>query len=76
MLIAARSDRTLLCNDQVLGRRVRSLGRGWLRTGDFVVLYGWAERCSEEDARRAVQALFDTGCIADELRDAYLQELT
>lgn len=76
VLAAAHSDGTLMCNDQALGRRARSLGLGWMRTVDFIVLCARAGRCSDEDGRHAIQALFDTGRISPELRDAYLEELT
>ena len=38
VLVAARDDGILLCNDLTLGRRARNVGARWIRTADLLVL--------------------------------------
>lgn len=76
VLQAAREVGLLVANDLALGRRARNLGVRWLRTADLVLLLVATEALTDDDGRRAILALLDSGRITAELSDAYLEELT
>lgn len=75
VLDAARGVGALVTSDLALGRRARSLGLTWLRTGDLVVWSVRAGRVPAVEGRRAIEALSAAGRITTELAQDYVEEL-
>lgn len=75
VLDAARGVGVLVANDLALGRRARNLGVRWLRTADLVVLLVATGALANDEGRRAILALLDSGRITAELSESYLEEL-
>jgi hypothetical protein len=75
VLHLSRSVGTLITNDVALRRRAASLGAGWLRTADLVVLSVRAGRIESERGVAALQSLYSAGRITTDLLDAYRKEL-
>ncbi len=76
VLLAARDDGILVCNDVTLGRRARNLGARWIRTADLLVLQLRSGSWSEQEAVDGIEALLAAGRISEQLRDEYLETLT
>jgi predicted nucleic acid-binding protein len=76
VLLAAREDGTLVCNDLTLGRRARNVGARWVRTADLLVLQARSGSASGQVSIAGIEALFAAGRISEQLRDDYLETLT
>jgi hypothetical protein len=75
VLEGAQAVGLLVANDLALGRRARSLGVAWIRTADLIVIAVQKGSISVADGAGALQALFASGRITQELAEAYEAQL-
>lgn len=76
VVVAASAVGVVITNDLVVGRRSTNLGARWLRTADLVVLALRTRGLDLAACEGALAALHAAGRLTDELRDAYLEELS